>query len=205
MNKRYMDFVPVNSAHKVVREDVGVAKKSKSPESTTVPNKVASGPQLGVIEDLQPRFVKTKVEKRPLSRPVPKTSLKAKRPLSRPAPMANPKEKVSKKTEEEQIFENALKQANLFVDNDSKKKEERPKKRTEMKTPFVNTEKVTKRPLSKNVYQRKVVVPKEEPEKPIKIITTEKKDSKIGIIVAVIITIILGATAGTVAFLLLPK
>ena len=190
MNKRYMDFVPVNSAHKVVREDVGVAKKSKSPESTTVPNKVASGPQLGVIEDLQPRFVKTKVEKRP---------------LSRPAPMANPKEKVSKKTEEEQIFENALKQANLFVDNDSKKKEERPKKRTEMKTPFVNTEKVTKRPLSKNVYQRKVVVPKEEPEKPIKIITTEKKDSKIGIIVAVIITIILGATAGTVAFLLLPK
>jgi hypothetical protein len=119
--------------------------------------------------------------------------------------MASPKEKVSKKTEEEQIFESALKQANLFVDNDSKKKEERPKKRTEMKTPFVNTEKVTKRPLSKNVYQRKVVVPKEEPEKPIKIITAEKKDSKIGIIVAVIITIILGATAGTVAFLLLPK
>ena len=74
------------------------------------------------------------------------------------------------------------------------------------KAHFVNTEKVKKRPLSKNVYTKKVVEPKEEtPSKPIKIIDRPEKDSKVGLIVTIIITIILGAAAGTVAFLLLPK
>ena len=72
---------------------------------------------------------------------------------------------------------------------------------------FVNTEKVAKRPLSKNVYQKKIVVAPEEekPKGPVKIIDKPKKDSKAGLVVTIIITIILGATAGTVAFLLLPK
>lgn len=72
---------------------------------------------------------------------------------------------------------------------------------------FVNTEKITKRPLSKNVYPKKVIVPEEpeEPKKLVTIINKPKKDSKIGMIVAIIITIILGAAAGTVAFLLLPN
>lgn len=73
---------------------------------------------------------------------------------------------------------------------------------------FVNTEKVTKRPLSKNVYPKKVVMPKveaEKPQKPVTIINKPEKDSKMGMIVAIIITIILGAAAGTVAFLLLPS
>lgn len=83
------------------------------------------------------------------------------------------------------------------------------KKKTELKLPpkpaFVNTEKVRKRPLSKNVYQKPVVVPKEEPSSPVTIINKPEKDSKIGLVVTIIITIILGAAAGTVAFLLLPK
>lgn len=71
---------------------------------------------------------------------------------------------------------------------------------------FVNTEKVRKRPLSKNVYPKKPVVPKEEkPTAPVTIIDKPEKDSKVGLIVTIIITIILGAAAGTVAFLLLPK
>ena len=72
---------------------------------------------------------------------------------------------------------------------------------------FVNTEKVTKRPLSKNVYPRKVVIPEEseKPQEPVTIINKPEKDSKMGMIVAIIITIILGAAAGTVAFLLLPS
>ncbi|MBR3143663.1 hypothetical protein IKF12_00445 [Candidatus Saccharibacteria bacterium] len=74
------------------------------------------------------------------------------------------------------------------------------------KTPhFVNTEKVAKRPLSKNVYQKKIVEPKEEPQAPVTIIHKPEKDSKMGLIVTIILTIILGAAAGTVAFLLLPK
>ena len=70
---------------------------------------------------------------------------------------------------------------------------------------FVNTEKVAKRPLSKNVYQKKIVEPKEEPQGLVTIIHKPEKDSKVGLIVTIIITIILGAAAGTVAFLLLPK
>ena len=59
--------------------------------------------------------------------------------------------------------------------------------------------------LSKNVYKKKVVVPKEEPSGPTTIIEKPEKDSKVGMVVAIILTIILGAAAGTVAFLLLPK
>lgn len=73
------------------------------------------------------------------------------------------------------------------------------------KTKFVNTEKVEKRPLSKNVYKKKVVAPKEEPTGPVTIITKPDKGSHIGVIVTIVLTIILGAAAGTVAFLLLPK
>lgn len=73
---------------------------------------------------------------------------------------------------------------------------------------FVKTE-VKKRPLSKNVYQKKVVAmpPKEvkESTEPVTIISKPEKDSKVGLIVTILITIILGAAAGTVAFLLLPK
>ena len=75
------------------------------------------------------------------------------------------------------------------------------------KAHFVNTEKIKKRPLSKNAYPKKEIpVPKEErPSAPVKIIDKPAKDSKAGLIVTIIITIILGAAAGTVAFLLLPK
>jgi len=72
-------------------------------------------------------------------------------------------------------------------------------------TPFVNTEKVEKRPLSKSAKVQKIVTPEEEPSGPVTIIQKPEKDSRVGLIVAIIITIILGATAGTVAFLLLPK
>ena len=72
-------------------------------------------------------------------------------------------------------------------------------------SPFINQSKVEKRPLSKNVYQKKIAVPKEEPKGPVTIISKPEKDSHVGIIVTIIMTIILGATAGTVAFLLLPK
>lgn len=71
--------------------------------------------------------------------------------------------------------------------------------------PFINQEKVTKRPLSKNVYQARIKEFKEEPKGPVTIISKPEKDSKTGLIVTIILTIILGATAGTVAFLLLPK
>ena len=71
---------------------------------------------------------------------------------------------------------------------------------------FINQDKVVKRPLSKNVYRKKPPVPpKEEPKGPVTIITKPEKRAHVGLVVTIIITIILGAAAGTVAFLLLPK
>ena len=70
---------------------------------------------------------------------------------------------------------------------------------------FVNVEKVKKRPLSKNVYTKTVEAKEEVPSGPVTIIDKSEKDSKVGLVVTIIITIILGAAAGTVAFLLLPK
>lgn len=79
----------------------------------------------------------------------------------------------------------------------------------ELQAKFVKTE-VKKRPLSKNVYQKKVATTApekeiKEPAEPVTIISKPEKDSKVGLVVTILITIILGAAAGTVAFLLLPK
>ena len=73
------------------------------------------------------------------------------------------------------------------------------------KNPFINQASVVKRPLSKNVYQKKIEPTKEVSDKPVAIISKPEKDSKAGVVVGIILTIILGAAAGTVAFLLLPK
>lgn len=70
---------------------------------------------------------------------------------------------------------------------------------------FINTEKIEKRPLSKNFYPRPSVKAEEPSTAPIAIITPPEKDSRSGLIIAIILTIILGAAAGTVAFLLFPR
>lgn len=71
---------------------------------------------------------------------------------------------------------------------------------------FVNTEKIVQRPLSPATHRPEPIVPTEEkPSAPVTIIEKPEKDSKVAVIVAIILTIILGAAAGTVAFLLLPK
>jgi len=199
MNKKYMDFVPAKPVSKEperpVRKTVVVTEVEEVAveaifEERKRPAGVSSGlkaPKLGVIEDFQPKFVQTDVKKRPLGAAKAKAK-KVKMPIRDSA-------KIDK------IFETALKQATTD-DANEKGTVKVPKS---AKSPFVNTEKVVKRPLSKNVYQKKIVAPKEEPSGPVTIISKPEKDSKVGMIVAIILTIILGATAGTVAFLLLPK
>ncbi len=95
------------------------------------------------------------------------------------------------------------------VENSNKsgvKKADLNKKTFEVpKATFINQEKIIKRPLSKNVYQKKIEEFKEDQKGPVTIISKPEKDSKTGLIVTIILTIILGAAAGTIAFLLLPK
>lgn len=73
------------------------------------------------------------------------------------------------------------------------------------KTPFINQNKVQKRPLSKNVYPKKVPVATKEPSGPVTIISKPEKQARISLIVTIVLTVVLGAAAGVIAFLLLPK
>ena len=152
-------------------------------------------PVLGVVEDLNSHFVETNVPKRPLSeKPVVRAKAteakqqKVKARVLRPA--AKPKAKpVAKPT--------PVKPVEKPVENSTYKPP---------KSPFINQNKVVKRPLSGNIYKKQITeAVKEEPKGPVTIIAKPEKDRHIGIIVTIIITIILGAAAGTVAFLLLPK
>ena len=197
-----MDFVPVGAqktTHKrvVVRPVTGASQKAKiEPDDLELSQIMKerevvkragvsenTGPKFGVIEDFQQKFVKTEVKKRPLN-----AAEKAKEEVSEiKAKKILKEQKVSVPAAE--VKEVAPKEDTLKV----------PKSR------FVNTEKVKKRPLSKNVYQREVVTLAEKPSGPVTIISKPEKDSKAGLVVTIIITIILGAAAGTVAFLLLPK
>ncbi|MBO4813117.1 hypothetical protein J5491_03140 [Candidatus Saccharibacteria bacterium] len=149
--------------------------------------------KLGVIENLNEKFVSKDVEKRPLSdgKPLPEKDqakeAKSKRLIGRKHRGSNEKQPVEKS-----------------VENSVEKPEEKKKTYNVPKSPFINQEKVVKRPLSKNVYTKKAEPSKEE-HGPVTIISKPEKENRIGIVVAVILIIILGAAAGTVAFLLLPK
>lgn len=208
MNKRYMDFVPAakKKAVKVRKEEKPAPVEDFNVEEyisvedakVAARRKAQAEPKYGVVEDLRPTFVNTNVEKSPLGKTTSDDARKkelaeiksqkiVKRPLARKSPA-----KVAKKS--------VAKEAAPVVKPAEEKKETLaiPKNR------FVKT-KVEKRPLSKNVYKKEIVAPKEELTGPITIISKPDGSSHVGLIVTVVITIILGAAAGTVAFLLLPK
>ena len=165
MNGKYIDFVPARRAQ--VKPQVKPQRILPEPKTEVRHEKVTahavseneaiemkadtfsikSEATLGVVEDLNPKFVKTNVPKRPLS-------------------------------------DQAYKVPN---------------------NPFINQASVTKRPLSKHVYAKKIEPVKEEEKGPVRIISKPEKDGKSGLVITIILTIILGAAAGTVAFLLLPK
>lgn len=152
-------------------------------------------PMLGVVEDLNSHFVETNVPKRPLSE----------------KPTTSSKPNISKATEAKQkkVKARVIKPKTKTVKAESIKPAEKPVENSTYKppkTPFINQNKIVKRPLSGNIYKHQIKeAVKEEPKGPVTIIAKPEKDRHIGIIVTIIITIILGAAAGTVAFLLLPK
>lgn len=167
-------------------------KSTNAQREYTVRNNV----KLGEIEDLSPKFVKTDVPKRPLGESV------GHKAVIQPAMKNEAKEAKSKKL------------IGRFRNKNSAKAMAKAEKKAAAKKEafvapnptFINQDKVAKRPLSKNVYQKKIVATDEKADKgPVAIITKPEKESKVGLVVAIILTIILGAVAGTIAFLLLPK
>ena len=212
MNKRYMDFVPKNRQPQVKKpvekKEVEVFEEEipvEKPVIKPVPKPVAKpapkpAPKKEPVEEISlddffavddaPKRHQKEVDYGIIEDYSPKfvkTEIK-KRPLGHPDEKFASKGKEKEK-EEEKKEKKAPTCSTLSV----------PKAR------FVNTEKIEKRPLSKNVYKKKVIAPKEEPSGPVTIITKPDKGSHIGVIVTIILTIVLGAAAGTVAFLLLPK
>lgn len=159
-------------------------------------------PPMGVVEDLNARFVKRDVPKRPLS-------TKPNRVATTPAFNATSEVAAAKqqKVKARSVAKQAKKPANQPAKEPVKKPESKEKSTYKTpKSPFINQHKVKKRPLSGNIYKHEIKeAVKEEPKGPVTIIAKPEKDKHIGIIVTIIITIILGAAAGTVAFLLLPK
>ena len=152
---------------------------------------IDDGQALGVIENLNERFVSKDVEKRPLGdgKPLPEKDL---------AKEAKSKKLIGRRRKNEAAKQPVEKPVEKPAETEAKKTYSVPK------SPFINQEKVVKRPLSKNVYTKKAEPSKEE-HGPVTIIAKPEKENRIGIVVAVILIIILGAAAGTVAFLLLPK
>ncbi|MBQ1373483.1 hypothetical protein IIY66_01610 [Candidatus Saccharibacteria bacterium] len=142
-------------------------------------------PVYGVIEDFHPKFVNAEVEKRPLSRShfTPQvselTELKSR--------------KVGKGTRKATA---ATAASAVAADNQALHIP---------KSPFISKAKVSKRPLSKNVYAKPVQPTKEPAAGPVTIISDSKSESKGSMVIAIILTIILGAVAGTIAFLIMPK
>ncbi|MBQ2659456.1 hypothetical protein IJF85_00555 [Candidatus Saccharibacteria bacterium] len=188
MNKKYIDFVPKQAKSKTVFRE--------TPNATRMTARSKAAPEMKVPKDFADEMVKTGMAKTTLAgaKPVGAGAVKEAKAKKVMAKMPT----FGVKTKKTEVSEKVLRET-------VKKAEKDPKTLNIPQARFVNTEKVTKRPLSKNVYQKKVVVPEEKPHGPVTIIQKPEKDSRIGMVVTILITIILGAAAGTVAFLLLPK
>lgn len=214
MNKRYIDFVPVEkrkassplnktakkpvakkTVTKKIEEEIPLEEMFAEKVEPAGTSKGLKSAKFGVIEDYRPKFVKAEVKKRPLGTK-PDSGAKT----------AQANTMVTKKSVAKPTVKPAIKPA---IKTTPKTVAKKPAPAGAIQANFINLNKIEKRPLSKNVYAKKPpvapVVKKEESKKPTVIIAKPEKDSKVGMIVAVILTIILGAAAGTVAFLLLPK
>lgn len=234
MNKRYIDFVPAKKSIPkggiAKAKSIKVTKPAEKPVAKPVakpvkrivrripaanplldeeieveeifaeretPKKTVKKPVLS--RDNQPKFVKADVKKRPLgSKNAVKTAGVAKVGITAVKAKTAAKGAAVAKTATVAKVATSVKPAAA----------KRPAPLGQ-RTKFLNTDKIEKRPLSAVTARKKpVIVPKlieEKPKAPEKIISKPEKDSKAGLIIAIILTIILGAAAGTVAFLLLPK
>lgn len=186
---RHDDIVQRNVTREEIKQTVyeasddGLEEVSYDTKADTF--SIKNEPEYGVIEDYHPKFVRAEVEKRPLSKShfvinkTEVTEIKAQKIKKRPA--ARDELAMAEKPNEVKGTLNIP------------------------KTPFINHNKVAKRPLSKNVYDKKIEPTKEETKGTITIIDKPDEDRKSGIVATIILTIILGAVAGTIAFLILPK
>lgn len=205
MKKQYMDFVPAKSGKGAVKGKTGDTRVGVTRASTS-----KSG---GAARSAVARSTRSTVGRTVAKKPVVRTRVVSKEASYQEFEELDSlrilaEEARTRKIEEKPVTAKEVKAVKAAkakkVDFDKKGKKAKDSYQIP-RNPFINQGRVAKRPLSKNVYQKKVETPVEEPKGPVTIIAKPEKDSKVGLIVTIIITIILGAAAGTVAFLLLPK
>lgn len=193
MNQRYIDFVPV--------------KNNNVPQPIAEPKPVRVTVQTTEVKVTRKAAPIKATPARPVA-PVKATPAHPATPAKPTAPVKTQSVAVNrtniKAIKSEKI---AKKPLNLQPKPAKKPAPSAAKPKTTFEPPkFINTSKVEKRPLSKTVYaRRQEVVAKEEPTGPVAIIDKPEKDSNIGLIITVILTVILGAAVGTIAFLIIPR
>lgn len=182
--------------NKLTIEEIMRAREAEQRKVQELDEPASTSFGLGVIEDYtpidakKPAFINVaEVEKRPLS----SRREEVKRPtvdLEDELKVAKSEDLTKRKIETEKIPEVPM----TKPDNEFKK----PK--------FINTHLVEKRPLSKTDYRNRTPInaAEETTTSPVTIIDKPEKDSRLGFIVTIILTILLGAAVGTVAFLLIP-
>lgn len=200
MKKRYIDFVPVAKEKSSVSATSGAVKTTPKAAKTT--SKTATKKPVAKAKITRKDAPEVSIEDLFVERTQPagvSKGLKTQKELN-----FGVIEDYHPDTVNKGVSKKAAPQKEALSREIAKKPINKPYVRPA--THFVNTEKIEKRPLSKSVATKKpVVLPKKEISDPARIIAKPEKDSKAGLIIAVILTIILGAAAGTVAFLLLPK
>lgn len=193
MNQRYIDFVPV--------------KNNNVPQPIAEPKPVRVTVQTTEVKVTRKAAPVKATPARPVA-PAKATPAHPATPAKPAAPVKSQPVAVNrtniKAIKSEKI---AKKPLNLQPKPAKKPAPIAAKPKTTFEPPkFINTSKVEKRPLSKTVYaRRQEVVAKEEPTGPVAIIDKPEKDSNIGLIITVILTVILGAAVGTIAFLIIPR
>ncbi len=180
-----------------------------------------SSAAFGVFEDYVPidsrkaGYYAANFEKRPLSEPARSSKAAA----SGAAPVANSSaadtsEAELKAAKAEKILKRPDLKSGLRSEKgtsdsaDAKSSEEKAKSepKSTIQTPrFINTHNIEKRPLSKTNYQARAEAPKNVLSDPVTIVDRPENESRLGLILTIIFTIVLGAAVGTIAFLLMPK
>ncbi len=178
-----------------------------------------SSAAFGVFEDYVPidsrkaGYYAANFEKRPLSEPV-RSSKAAASSANSTTPVSDTSEAELKAAKAEKILKRPDLKSSLRSEKgtsdsaDAKSSEEKAKSepKSTIQTPhFINTHNIEKRPLSKTNYQARAEAPKNVLSDPVTIVDRPENESRLGLILTIIFTIILGAAVGTIAFLLMPK
>ncbi|MBQ3353079.1 hypothetical protein IJG89_01895 [Candidatus Saccharibacteria bacterium] len=187
MNKRYMDFVPAKAKRvspKPRKTNPVRVEASTTHRVTRTNEKISEHVDFGAQSTPATKLgIVEDLTPKFINTDTPK------RPLNNEK-TKKVEQKVDKKSVEK------------VVEKPTEKVAKKPEKK---KSPFINQDKVVKRPLSTSVHRKSVTPSKEEPKGPVTIIAKPEKDAHVSLIITIILTIILGAAAGTVAFLLLPN